>query len=742
MNLSLYRIRSLNVTILAIVICTLLPGYVNAQSGQALDVWPEIQNHHKPACFWWWPGNAVDSVNIDRILTTMHATGIGGVSIVPIYGVKGYEDQFIPFLSSNWLNMLQHTLNETKRLGMWVDMSTGTGWPYGGPHVTLNDADARVHYENGELSQRFSGRKVKRAAPGGEGFSINPYSPAAMRRYLSRFDSVLNTINTGNLRAQYHDSFEYSGNWCTGFFQEFKARRDYDLEPHLGVLFGGSDPESRARIKSDYRKTLSELHLEYMNTWHSWSNRRGHLTRNQAHGAPANLLDVYAACDIPETETFGASEFDIPGLRRDSTNVSRQDKPRPLVMRMASSAAHVTGKTRVSSESCTWLRNHFNTALSQIKPEIDQLFLCGVNQVIYHGYCYSPQEAQWPGWLFYASIQMNSRNSIWKDVKPLNDYIARCQSVLQSGKPANDILLYWPVYDIWHDPDGLQKQLKVHDPAWIKESECGKTAKWLIEHGYAFDYISDHQLRTVRVEGEHLWTADVPYQTVLIPETQHMPVQTLRRLLSLAEQGADIVFIENLPKDVPGFYQWEQRRKALQTLVSALRFENAGAGKDRQHRATHANGRIYKSPLAVELFNRIGIAGEDMCGAGLEFIRRRHPDGMSYFIANLSAEPVNDWISPAVAFQSARIMDPLTAETGVAPSRGPREERQLFLQLQPGQSLIVRTFKDKTITGDIWPVMQASDEPVPVTGEMAGALYQRRTGAAGILQHKASGVLD
>ena len=48
---------------------------------------------------------------------------------------------------------------------------------------------------------------------------------------------------------------------------------------------------------------------------------------------------------------------------------------------------------------------------------------------------------------------MNPRNSIWRDVPALNDYIARCQSILQSGKPDNDVLLYWPIYDYWNDSD-------------------------------------------------------------------------------------------------------------------------------------------------------------------------------------------------------------------------------------------------------------------------------------------------
>jgi hypothetical protein len=160
----------------------------------------------------------------------------------------------------------------------------------------------------------------------------------------------------------------------------------------------------------------------------------------QAHGAPANLLDMYAAASIPETEVFGASQFDIPGFRRDPALI-RPDRQSDLVNRFASSAAHVAGRKVVISESFTWLRNHYHTALSHIKGESDKLLLNGINCIYYHGICYAPQETVWPGWLFYASTQANARNSIFRDIPALNAYITRCQGVLQEGTPHNDVLL-------------------------------------------------------------------------------------------------------------------------------------------------------------------------------------------------------------------------------------------------------------------------------------------------------------
>ncbi|MCA9426385.1 MAG: glycoside hydrolase, partial [Candidatus Omnitrophica bacterium] len=341
--------------------------------------WPKPKTENRPGCYWWWMGSAVDRENITWNLETMRDAGMGGASIVPIYGVHGYEDRFIQFLSPEWVDMMSFASEEADRLGMWVDMTTGTGWPFGGPMISEEEADATVIYENGQLSQKFSGRMVKRAAPGGEGMAVNPYSAKVMADYLKHFDEPLGKAGVTLPRAQYHDSFEFLGDWTPELPEEFLKRRGYDLLEHLPELFGEGDPEMVARIKSDYRETLSDLHLDYLKTWVEWSAKKGCTTRNQAHGSPSNLLDLYAASGIPETEIFGASIFKIPGVRLEPENVDGKNHPQPLINLMASSAAHVSGKRLVAAETCTWLRNHFKTALSQAKPEIDQLFLNGIN---------------------------------------------------------------------------------------------------------------------------------------------------------------------------------------------------------------------------------------------------------------------------------------------------------------------------------------------------------------------------
>ena len=80
-------------------------------------------------------------------------------------------------------------------------------------------------------------------------------------------------------------------------------------------------------------------------------------------------------------------------------------------------------------------------ALSQCKPKVEDAFLAGINHVFYHGIPYSPPSETWPGWLFYASVHFGPTNTFWDHLSPMNQYITRCQSILQSGSADNEVLV-------------------------------------------------------------------------------------------------------------------------------------------------------------------------------------------------------------------------------------------------------------------------------------------------------------
>ncbi|MHC4619008.1 MAG: glycosyl hydrolase [Planctomycetota bacterium] len=766
--------------VLVAVLCFGLSAVARG-GGESELGWPEVTRENKPWTYWWWLGSAVDKKGLTEHLEAYYKAGLGGVHIIPIYGVRGAEERFIEYLSPRWMEMLAHTTSEANRLGMGVDMSTGTGWPFGGPDVSVDTATAKVILQtytvqdgrslskpvtvvdersgrkgqlqalmafsreggvvdltanvdgDGKLDwvaptggwklyavfQGLGGKKVERAAPGGAGYVIDPFSRASLIRYLERFDKAFGDYKGAMPRAHYHDSYEYGrATWTDDLFEEFEKRRGYDLRRQLPALSGEGTDDVVARVKSDYRETIADLHLEsYIVPWVQWAHSKGSLTRNQAHGSPSNLLDTYAAADIPETEIFGPSGLKIPGLRMDPDFDFHAALNDPLMLKFASSAAHVTGKRLVSSETCTWLGEHFKVSLSQVKPEIDHLLVSGINHVFYHGMAYSPFDEAWPGWLFYASTNFAPSNSFRRDFPELNAYIARCQSILQSGQADNHVLLYWPVYDVWHNKGGMLMGLSVHGiGSWLSGSEFYRTARMLWNRGYTFDYVSDRQLAEAKVSLGKASLAGSEYSVVVVPKCQFIPVRTLKKLVDLAKGGATIIVQGELAGDVPGLGRLEERRRVFNEIISGLNRGDKSSGGVQV--IDMFGGRFLIGADLERMLSTAGLRRERMVDTpGVQFIRRRHSQGHHYFVANLGADYLRGWVTLGVKAESIVILDPLTRKRGLAAVRErPGGGAQVYLQLAPGQSCMLRTFSSKRVDGPKWRYLKRSGAPYEIKG--------------------------
>lgn len=622
------------------IIALLLLVTLSAHAGDPAPAWPVPARTHRPWAYNWWLGSAVDETNLVRELDRYAAAGLGGIHIVPIYGAKDQDARYVPYLSPRWLELLDFTVREAERRGLGVDLTLGTGWCFGGPWITPEHAN--VQTTNGVTFKPTM--KVKRAAPGGEGWMMNPLSAAAMDAHLRPFTDAFAAHPGRRPRAVYHDSYEYRSNWAPELLAEFERRRGYPLTNEFAALFGTNRNDHVARVKCDYRETLSDLMIDgAWPRWSAWAKERGFLTRNEAHGAPGNWLDLYALADIPETEMF------------------HKDRNQLVSLFAASGALHA-GRPLVAAETGTWLKEHFQETLGDLKELFDDLFLSGVNHLFYHGTCYSPDDVPWPGWLFYASTQMNPRNAIWRDAPALNAYATRVQSVLQQGRLDPDFLVYWPIHDLWHNPAGLEMNLTVHARDWLEGQPVGRVARELRVAGRTIAFVSDRQLAAL-----------TQARGIVVPPCEHMPPATLARLLDLQERGVPVHFIDRLPAEPPGAGRLEERQAEMGRLLARARARKCDP-----------------VPL-TELAPR-------PAPPGLQHIRRALSDGHVSFVANRGTVPFAGWLDIGLVGTPAVVMDPLDGRIGLGDPRASR----IYLRLAPGQSLLVRNVPDRQVDGSDW----------------------------------------
>jgi hypothetical protein len=686
-------------------------------------VWPVDV---KPKVRWWWMGSDVDSVGIRKHLVAFQNAGIGGVEITPIYGVRGREQYYKKFLSEEWLDMYRFTLEEAGRRGISVDMNTGTGWPFGGPEVGIEDAatcamfqelflkkgeltvekfDAQGekgavieklmgYYASGEvrdlthlvgergifslqpeedvhlivLYRKPTYQKVKRAAPGGEGWVLNPFDKAAVTRYLQKFD----VLGKYQPEHYFNDSYEvYGADWSPNLLEEFYRIKGYKLEEMFPAFLGGS-----RRVVADYRAVMGELLMEnFTKVWTAWAHARGAKTRNQAHGSPANLLDQYAAVDVPEAETFGISDFSLTGIRKDS--IRKQNDGDPTVLKFASSAANISGKKLTSAETFTWLTEHYRTSLAQCKVEVDQLFCSGINQVYFHGSTYSPEEEAWPGRKFYASVDMSPTQNFWEHAPAFFQYVSRVQGFLQETKPDNDFLLYFPIHDIWNSVG--EKPFLTFPIHGMRERLPAFTglAERVLRAGYDLDYVNDSFLVDLTFrDGQLVLPGGSRYKALLLPPMQYIPKATLDKILALSREGATVRFIE----------RWPVQYTSGEGEIGARLQEVAGL-----------------NPVRGDFLDEFVRYREEFKSRwGGQMIRKRHEGGHLYFFTFLRDGKIDAWIPLSIQAKSAVWYDALKGRSGKARIRVRDGKTEVRMQMRGGESMVLKTYSDEQVKVKEW----------------------------------------
>lgn len=766
--------------------------------------WGQFTPEARPWTRWWWLGSAVTPTGLRRHLSEFGAAGIGGVEIQPIYEAQGHEGRIRPYLSAEWLEALDVTTSQARRLGMKVDVTTGSGWNFGGPwidpelsagrhlvkrwrldggqqlaepvaieqpaHPGLVDEERlalpeyrppmqeipepvlaalaaretttgetikltdRVNADGvldwtppegqWELTGVFSGlllKRVERAGPGGKGLMADFFNKVSVLRHLNHFAEGVGGRGRG-IRALFNDSFEIENtNWTPALIEEFFRLRGYELTPMIPELFSESGlSETALRVQSDVRETLSDLFIEqFAKNWTRWSTQRGWQTRNQSHGSPALLLDVWGAVDIPETEYAAGAEIPIPGLRKGPRT---NHTPRTLAWRIAASAAHTRNKPLVSAEVMTLRDEHYWEGLSQMKPQIDALFASGINHVIFHGTPYTPEDAPWPGHSFYAATELKSNLPIWETLPEYTAYITRCQSILQDGTHDNDVLVYWPQHDLWAMPGGgtgrtapdLAPKYNWEGYSWVDQhpSGLGVLVGGMVDRGWQLDWVSDRQLSEFRARGGRLTNGTSQYRVVVVPGARLMPLPTLERLHELASAGAAVIFAGGLPADVPGLGDLEQRRARFEKVLGGL---GNGAGEYGVGR-----GKVIVTESDADLDAALAAAKaarEPVAESGLRVLRRRHKHGHHYFLTNGTALLVDGWWPLGVEAVSVVALNPLTGDRGLATTRGRNGATEVRVRLLPGETLLLRTFERHRVRGPELPLLPPTGVEQPLEGQ-------------------------
>lgn len=659
----------------------------------------------RPMMRWWWFGPAVVKSELEREILAMKAGGIGGFEIQPVYpmelddAARGIRN--VPYLSPEFLDAVSFANRTGRANGMRVDMTLASGWPYGGPHVTVGEAAARLRQAvvdvpvgaasfalpavmSGEqpiaafvgsgvdpaslkllqvqagadgraaiapadaprkvvvyIASR-TGQQVKRAALGAEGFVLDHLSRKAVDHHLAAVaEPLMKAFGDAPPYAVFSDSLEvYNTDWTDDFAAEFKRRRGYDIVPHLPAVFTGQGPDAPA-LRRDWALTQTELVNErYLTPIDDWAKQHGTQFRSQTYGEPAVSLSSNRLVALPEGEGPQFREFSFT--------------------RLATSAGHLYGRPVISAETWTWLHSPaFAATPLDMKVEADRMLLQGVNQFIGHGWPYTPPGTIEPGYAFYAAAVFNDHNPWWNVMPQVTGYLTRMSWLMRQGEPANQVAVLLPNDDVYAAlvPGKVSLSAEMHThvtPALTAQ---------ILDAGQNLDY----------TDADAVLALGVRHPVLVLPHVTRLAPEVIDKLAAYVRGGGHIVAVGGAPSLAPGYRDAARVSAAVAAKAKAL-FTSPNV---RTVAHDDAVGAALQAVLAPDM--KLSAQASDV-----GFVRRKLRDADIYFIANTSNRPVHAQASFAAVRKTAAWIDPdsgrMTAATLPASlDLAPYESRVLVL---------------------------------------------------------------
>ena len=699
---------------------------------------------------WWWFGPAVAKPEIKRELEQMKSAGIGGVEIATLYPLV-LDDQSglhnMMFLSDEHLDALRFAASEARELGLRVDITLGSGWPFGGPHIPATRAagamrvetieippgaksiaipsittserleavflvpgsrDALVTQEGNQVrepvfehgrmqisSQRNgsnaavffissrTGMSVKRPAVGAEGFVLDHYDKNAVEMHLHAVgDRFMEAFGDHPPYAVFSDSLEdYGSDWTPDLLEEFQRRRGYDLAPHLLALIGDAGSDTSA-IRHDWGRTLTELADEhYLQPLEEWARQHGTLLRSQTYGFPPVTLSSNQYEDLPE----GEGKATLLMWRQFSDT------------RWAASAGHLFGKPVISSETWTWLHSPaFQATPLDMKAEADLHFLQGINQLVGHGWPYSPDLAGEPGWRMYAAGAFNAHNPWWFAMTDLAAYLQRVSFLLRQGKPASDVALLLPDDDAWasftvNGQSSASVTTKNGFNTRGNDVSMDESMDRLLGHN-VIPAILDAGFNLDFIDADAIDKVGVPYPVLVLPGIERLPLSTYRKIEQYALHGGKVVATRRLPSKSPGLLNADSESQQIREISRRLFVGTGAFGRLVEDESQLGAALASQSKPDVSFSPKAPEIG---------FIHRKLAVGDLYFIANTANHPVRTGARFRGAKNNAEWWDPFTGRTSRI-----RDAARIEIALEPYESRIV-------FTGDVGKEEpeRASDSP-------------------------------
>lgn len=507
------------------------------------------------------------------------------------------------------------------------------------------------------LGYTATGRINRPATPSGTGLECDKMNKAAIEQHFQGFIAKLAEENRPlvgkGFNALHVDSWEVGAqNWTPAFREEFRARRGYDPLPWLPVTTGrviGSS-EMSERFLWDFRKTIAELTADnYYGHLRSLANSRGLETSYQIGGkANVDHLQCVSRADVPNG-SFAYGFPVTPGIGN----------------KVASSAAHMAGKSLVTAEAFTMLHASWDQHPYMLKGLGDLMLCQGINCFVIHRYAAQPWTNLAPGMTYGPCGVQFERTTTWfEQSRAWLEYLARCDALLQQGRFIADACVFTG-----------ESPLLSH---LVSLPRYGKAC------GYDFDFCNEETLAAMSVkDGRIVLPSGASYRVLVLPDSDCMTPKVLGKIAGLIRQGA--LVLGPKPERSPSLENYPECDQQVRNLTSQL-WGDAAADKGA---CAVGSGKVYWGKPLTEVFADLKLPPDVEWSspgghADLAWIHRQLPDAEIYFVANQSEACATADVTFRVAGKTPELW---------CPDSGQREDVALWKPTSDGRTTVTLRFE-------------------------------------------------
>ena len=514
----------------------------------------------------------------------------------------------------------------------------------------------------------------------GLGLECDKFSKAALDAHWDGFMAkVLNDIGPlagKTLNASLIDSYEVGlQDWTREFRNEFQKRRGYDPLKYL-IAFDRHVIDSPAvtnRFLWDMRRTVADLFADnYYGHFNELCHAHGLSSAIEPYTGPFESLQCGQPADTVMGEFWTGTDGD-PSVK------------------LASSIAHIYGKTIVGAESFTaaddgsrWMDDPY-----ALKTLGDLMFCQGLNRYTFHRYAMQPWMNRFPG-MTMGPYGLNFERTItwWHQGKAWIDYITRCEFLLQQGRAVADVAYF--------AGEGAPSEMPAIKPTLPKGFDYDAVNADVLLHG-----------ATVK-DGRLTLASGASYAALVLPESDPtMSPAMLDCIGTLVKAGATV--IGPRPERAPGLTDYPN----CDTKVASLADELWGPcdGKAVTEHAV-GQGRIVWGKSLDEVFTSRSLKPDFdfkvTAGTRLTYAHRNADGADIYFVSNQRRQFESVDCTFRVNGKTPELYHPDTGVTEPAPVWSEADGRTTVrLNFEPAGSVFV-VFADLAAATHIVSVDQSA----------------------------------